>query len=353
MVSRKQHVLIMRGVLCAGAIAMLGILPQPAPAEDTGRKFYSDDPLWREPAARSVEKVAVRKVDDIYDFLENSLCDASPGGQRSEARTRAGARTSTRWARFRMGPGTPIGIGCGACRSPNSSAGRATRHRPTVRMPGKSSALRATASHQASSSKTQQENRYLLKLDPPRYPELCSAADVIGSKFFYALGYYTPENYVVRFRRENLAIRGRRDLARCRRQEASSDRPGGRRDVEAATQRAATAPIAHWRAAGSPGQVVGPFSYNGTRSDDPNDTIPHHDRRMLRGLAVFCAWLNHHDTRSINTMDTLVVGRRPPILETLPDGLRFDPGQRRRGPERALGGPRVHDRAQGGAPCRW
>ena len=46
----------------------------------------------------------------------------------------------------------------------------------------------------------------MLKLDPPQHPELCSAADVIGSKFFYALGYHTPENYVVSFRRENLAI---------------------------------------------------------------------------------------------------------------------------------------------------
>ena len=54
------------------------------------------------------------------------------------------------------------------------------------------------------------------------------------------------------------------------------------------------------------GHVVGPFSYQGTRSDDPNDTIPHEDRRVLRGLRVFAAWLNHQDTRSINSMDTLV-----------------------------------------------
>src|SRR4030095_2825704 len=54
------------------------------------------------------------------------------------------------------------------------------------------------------------------------------------------------------------------------------------------------------------GQVVGPFSYRGTRSDDPNDTIPHENRRVLRGLRVLSAWLNHQDTRSINTMDTLV-----------------------------------------------
>src|SRR4029453_7404850 len=46
--------------------------------------------------------------------------------------------------------------------------------------------------------------------------------------------------------------------------------------------------------------------YRGTRSDDPNDTILHQNRRVLRGLAVFSAWLNHHDTSQINTMDLLV-----------------------------------------------
>src|SRR3954463_8419860 len=50
------------------------------------------------------------------------------------------------------------------------------------------------------------KNRYVLKFDPPPYPELASAADVIGSKIFYALGYNTPENYIVHFRREQLEI---------------------------------------------------------------------------------------------------------------------------------------------------
>ena len=54
------------------------------------------------------------------------------------------------------------------------------------------------------------------------------------------------------------------------------------------------------------GKLAGPFSYEGMRTDDPNDIFPHEDRRELRGLGVFAAWLNHHDTRSINSMDTLV-----------------------------------------------
>src|SRR2546426_874003 len=150
------------------------------------------------------------------------------------------------------------------------------------------------------------KNRYLLKLDPPRYPELCSAADVIGTKFFYALGYHTPENYVVHFRRENLALSGgviwrdasgrKHPLTKQALDDMLKPQPKG----ADGTYRALAS---RWIA----GDVVGPFSYRGTRSDDPNDIIPHQDRRMLRGLAGFCAWLGHHDTRSINSMDTLVV----------------------------------------------
>src|SRR4029450_10996809 len=52
----------------------------------------------------------------------------------------------------------------------------------------------------------QQKRRYVLKFDPPDFPELASAADVISSQFFYALGEHPPENYIVHFRRDRLTV---------------------------------------------------------------------------------------------------------------------------------------------------
>jgi len=52
-----------------------------------------------------------------------------------------------------------------------------------------------------------------------------------------------------------------------------------------------------------PGRPIGPFQYNGTRGDDPNDLVPHEHRRDLRALRTFCAWLGHDDSKALNSLD--------------------------------------------------
>ena len=54
------------------------------------------------------------------------------------------------------------------------------------------------------------------------------------------------------------------------------------------------------------GETIGPFSYKGTRSDDPNDIIPHQDRRELRGLIAISAFASHNDMKGPNSLDMYV-----------------------------------------------
>ena len=126
-----------------------------------------------------------------------------------------------------------------------------------------------------------------------------------SSKFLYALGYNVPENYIVRFRPDQLKVDAKTKF---------TDHYGKRRAMTnvicakcwkgGAGSR--TAKFGRWQAGSFPGRRWVPSGTYGTRTDDPNDTVPHEHRRDLRGLRVFAAWLGHDDSKSLNTLDTLV-----------------------------------------------
>jgi hypothetical protein len=81
-----------------------------------------------------------------------------------------------------------------------------------------------------------------------------------------------------------------------------------RYDLDLVFREAAQQPSGRYRVLVSKfasGRPLGNFRYYGTRSDDPNDIVPHEHRRELRGARVFGAWLNHDDSRGVNSLDML------------------------------------------------
>jgi hypothetical protein len=146
---------------------------------------------------------------------------------------------------------------------------------------------------------------YVIKFDPITNPEMSTAAELISTHFFNAIGYNVPENHIVFFNRDQLVMGSKAKI----RDAAGKERAMTVRDLDQILSRVPPAAGGQYRAVASKflvGEPVGPFEYYGTRVDDPNDVFPHEHRRELRGLAVFAAWLNHDDSRAINTLDMLV-----------------------------------------------
>ncbi len=150
--------------------------------------------------------------------------------------------------------------------------------------------------------KDERGRTYLLKFDPPEYPELATAAEVISTKLFYAIGYNVPENTIFHFRRDQLVLD---DWAGYRDSQGRMQ-PLTEEILDQILENTGQERFGKYRAVASqqlPGKPKGGFSFHGVRDDDANDIIPHEHRRDLRALRVFSAWLEHNDIRVGNTLD--------------------------------------------------
>ncbi|PYT28306.1 MAG: hypothetical protein DMG57_15210 [Acidobacteria bacterium] len=266
-----------------------------------GRKFYDDDPLWREPSPLRVEKIEHHELSNSFDFFQNTI--AEPGEKqsirepiRAEAANTLGEVPDSAWYRNRDVRAAPLA---------DLERGPGNDHAPSMQAPWQIIAAKTEGVTPGFRIKDASGRGYLVKFDPPDDPELATAADVVGCKFFYALSYNTPENYIVSFTREQLAISPKTAF----RDAQGRKRPMKPEDVDRVLTHVPRDPQGRFRAMASlyiSGDITGPFLYYGTRPDDPNDIVPHERRRDLRGLYVFAAWLNHTDAKSLNSLDTMV-----------------------------------------------
>ena len=156
--------------------------------------------------------------------------------------------------------------------------------------------------------------RYLIKFGPITAPVAPTAAGVISQRLLWAAGYFVPQDEIVRFRPEELVLA---DGVEIRDTPGGEKRPMTDADLRSILARLEQMPDGRIRAISSrflAGRPIGPFDYEGRREDDPNDTLPHHLRRELRGLNVFAEWLIHFDSKQQNTLDVVVEGPQGPAV---------------------------------------
>jgi len=263
------------------------------------QKFLADDPLTvdRDNAINVGEPKRI-KLNDYYDFLENTF--SSPGNHPAKPAANAntlGEVPDSSWFQNRHGR-TRMSIE-DLVRGPNTGSGPCMDG-PWVVIDAKTEGITPGFSIRDSRG-----DIYVIKFDPVRNPEMATSAEVISTKFFYAIGYNVPENYLVYFRRQELRVDGQAHISVG----LGPDRHMTETDLDRLLAYVSVGRDNRYRAVASKvveGHPIGPFKYHGTRPDDPNDIISHEDRRELRALRVFAAWLNHDDSRSVNTLDSVV-----------------------------------------------
>ncbi len=147
--------------------------------------------------------------------------------------------------------------------------------------------------------------RFVVKFDTKENPDMQTATNTIVNRIFWTLGYNVPNDTIVRFSRKDVFLGEGAQL----KDEMGQKRPMTTEDLEETLASAPMVMGGTYRASASEfiaGVPKGGWDKEGTRADDPNDTVPHEHRRELRGLRVFCAWLNHSDIKQDNTFDSYV-----------------------------------------------
>ena len=276
---------------------VIGALSVTAFADSKSLKFYHDDPLAVEPETQDASGVKPWNIDLFYDLLLNLFTRPGlPLGSRAQNVNTIDEVPDSSWFTNRIlaKPFTTEQ----AVRGPLTSDGMAPGQLTVIRAKSEGAAPGFTVRDTAGIT-------WFIAFDPKGNPEGSTAAAVIAMRIFWALGYHQAEYHIGELTREQLRIDPN----------AKFDPPSRRvrpmtiHDIEPVLARAARNANGSYRVLASrllPGKILGGFKYYGTRSDDPNDVIPHEQRRELRALQVFGAWTNLVDIKALNTMDTLI-----------------------------------------------
>jgi len=284
------------------------------------RKFFDDDPITREPETQDASKAQGRDIDLVFDLAMNLF--TRPGDSAADVRAlninTIDEVPDSSWFTNRI-LARSVSVE-EAARGPLSGSGPAPGTWTIIAPKGAGAAPGFIM-------RDSKKELWFVSFDGRGYPEAATGAILVANKIFWTLGYWQVENHLTVVRPEALTIAESATI----RPPSGTRRRMTRSDVDAIFRRAHRSPDGSYRAVaarGIEGRPIEGFHYFGTRSDDPNDIVPHEHRRELRALKVFGAWTNLVDMKAGNTLDSVVnVNGRPVVRHYLQDvGSTFGSG---------------------------
>ena len=267
--------------------------------------FRTDDPVWVDnDTAVDVQGIAKHKLNDQYDFLIHTF--GKPGDRTQQPALNIntlGEVPDSSWFQNRHGK-TRMSME-DLVRGPNTGSG------PSMDGPWFVIGAKTEGITPGFRIRDARGDVYFIKFDPPQNPEMATAAEVISTKFFHAMGYNVPENYLAFFTRQQLRADPKATMTDATGRERHLEEPGPRHDPRASSQvpGRTVSRRGEQTTAGRSDRSV-PISRNPARRSQRH--LSPRASPELRGMRVFAAWLNHDDSRAINSLDMLVgqPGRR-------------------------------------------
>lgn len=263
----------------------------------SGQKYLPDDPIQRDHDNLPIERPAKSELSPTFDLMENTFGSEAGPLVRAENINTVGEVPDSSWFTNRMG-------------TREMTFEELVRGADTVGPPDTSSPLTVLAGSLGSVTDgiTIVDSRgelFYLIFDRKGFKNLGTGAAIVANKFFHAFGYNVLGASLVLLEPGKLEIDPEAKILLLGGNEAPLDREfldlffDDKEKREDELYRAVAYSLLER-------EGFGEFKFYGTRSDDPNDIYPHENRRELRGLRVFSAWLNHTLARSINTREFLV-----------------------------------------------
>ena len=267
-------------------------------ASGFAERFYTDDPLWKDNDQKPAPLPKRREASATYELLQSTFIIPKKNKKNPPKRAvninTLGEVPDSSWFTNRIGIRQmtldELSRGANRLNGPDLSG-------TCTIIQAKSQGVSPGFTIQDTSGEI-----YFLKFDPRKNNQLATSAEVVVTKFFHAFGYNVPENYIAILRPEQLKI----SPAAIITDENGQKRKMKDADIKVILRKVPYKPGGTLQAIASrliPGELLGPFEYIGTQSDDANDVFPHEERRELRGMRVFAAWLNHDEPTGINSMD--------------------------------------------------